>query len=458
MIATNPFENAMTQLTKAASFLPDTKSKEGVEILKQPQRILNVTIPVRMDDGSVRIFQGYRVQHNNARGPYKGGIRFHPQVSMDEVKALAFWMAMKCAVADLPLGGGKGGVIVDPKTLSAGELERLSRGYARAIEDCIGPDKDVPAPDVNTTGQIMGWMVDEYVKVKRSEVANENSDPSSVAKSSRESSVSVKANEAGQNFVHSPRYINRLRSTFTGKLIADGGSEGREEATGLGGLFVLQAILAKLGLKGKLTAAVQGFGNVGYNVAKFLDEAGITVVAVSDSKGGVYVKDGLNPAKTLECKQSTGKLAGCYCVGSVCDLGKGRAVSNEELLELPVDILVPSALESVITKDNAARIQAKVVLEMANGPTTPEADGVLFKKGAVVIPDILSNSGGVTVSCFEWMQNLKNQKWTKKDVNEKLKKQMGAASNAVWEASKKHVTDLRTAAFVVALERIVQAM
>ncbi len=411
MNTTNPFENAMAQLAKAAFFVHDSAAKEKVEILKQPQRILNVTIPVKMDDGKIRIFQGYRVQHDNSRGPYKGGIRFHPHVSMDEVKALAFWMAMKCAIADLPLGGGKGGIIVDPKILSVGELERLSRGYARAIADCIGPDKDVPAPDVNTTGQIMGWMVDEYIKSQKSNVKSQ-----------------------------------KLKATFTGKLIKDGGSEGREEATGLGGLYVLQTILGKLALKGKLTAAVQGFGNVGYNVAKFLDESGITVVAVSDSKGGIYHTDGLNPKDVLVNKKKTGVLSG------------GKQITNVQLLELPVDILVPSALESVIIKDNAAKIKAKVVLEMANGPTTPEADTLLYEKGIVLIPDILANSGGVTVSCFEWEQNLKGQHWTKADVNKKLKIKMGAASNAVWEAGKKHHTDLRTAAFVVALGRILKAM
>lgn len=380
------------------------------------------------------MFQGYRVQFNNARGPYKGGIRFHPNVSMDEVKALAFWMTMKCAVADLPLGGSKGGVIVDPKTLTIGELERLSRGYARAIADCIGPDKDVPAPDVNTTGQIMGWMVDEYIKVKdqKSKVKNEDR--------------------------------KKMRATFTGKLIKDGGSEGREEATGLGGLYVLQAVLEKMRQETrdkrqeKLTAAVQGFGNVGYNVAKFLVREGIKVVAVSDSKGGIHVPEGVNPELTLECKKKTGMLAGCYCTGSVCDTAQGNEITNEELLELPVDILVPSALESVITGENAHAIKAKVILEMANGPTTPEADEILYKKGIPVIPDILANSGGVTVSCFEWEQNLKGEHWTKEEVNSKLKDKMNKAAGEVWDASQKHKTDMRTAAFVVALERIMQAM
>ncbi len=428
----NPFEHALAQLEKAAGFLGKTKElRQKLEILKSPQRIVNVSIPVTMDDASIRIFQGYRVQHNNSRGPYKGGIRFHHLVSMDEVKALALWMTMKCAVADLPLGGSKGGVIVDPKTLSARELERLSRGYSAAIADCIGPDKDVPAPDVNTTGQIMGWMVDEYVK----------------AISRQQSAVSKKEKE-------------KLRATFTGKLIKDGGSEGREEATGLGGLFVLQAVLARLaGRSGKpMTAAVQGFGNVGYNAARFLTEAGFKVIAVSDSKGGIHVPDGINPELTLECKKKNGYLAGCYCSGSVCDLSKGKPISNEALLELPVDVLVPAALESVITKDNAANIKAKVILEMANGPTTPDADAILYKRGVVVVPDILANSGGVTVSCFEWEQNLAGQHWTKKDVNAKLKKKMEQATAAIWEMSKKLKTDLRTSAFVVAANRIFKAM
>lgn len=432
----NPFESAMTQLDKAAMVLrKDAKNKQQqsafdlkIAQLRQPKRIINVTLPVRMDDGSQKIFQGYRVQFNDARGPFKGGIRYHHNVSLDEVKALSFWMAMKCAVADLPMGGGKGGIIVDPKTLSAGELERLSRGYARAIADVIGPDKDVPAPDVNTTGQIMGWMVDEYLKLK-------------------DAKWHLTAKEKKEH-----------RSTFTGKLIKDGGSEGREEATGLGGLYVLQSILKQLGLKGKLTVAVQGFGNVGYNIAKFLDEAGFIVVAVSDSKGGIYVPEGINPALTLECKKKNGYLAGCYCSGSVCDLNKGKQVTNDALLELPVDILVPAALENALTRENAAKVKAKVVLEMANGPTTPEADAILYKRGIPVIPDILSNSGGVSVSAFEWEQNLKGAHWSKADVNKKLKAKMDKAASAVWAASKKYKTDLRTAAFVVALGRILAAM
>lgn len=432
----NPFESAMLQLSKAESVLlkrakTEKQKKEiaqKIERLREPQRQVNVTLPIQMDDGSQKLFHGYRVQFNNARGPYKGGIRYHQNVSLDEVKALSFWMAMKCAVADLPLGGGKGGIIVDPKTLSQKELERLSRAYARAIADVIGPDKDVPAPDVNTNGMIMGWMVDEYLSWK------------------------------DKKWKLSAKEKKEYRGTFTGKLIKDGGSEGREEATGLGGLFVLQAILKKLGLKGELTVAVQGFGNVGYNIAKFLADSGFKVVAVSDSKGGIYVPDGINPKLTLECKQKNGYLAGCYCSGSVCNLNKGKQVTNDALLELPVDILVPAALENALTKENASKIKAKVVLEMANGPTTPEADAILFKKGIPVIPDILSNSGGVTVSAFEWEQNLKGEKWSKKAVNEKLAKKMAKAALAVWDASKLYKTDLRTAAFAVALERILTAM
>lgn len=459
----NPFVNALAQLEKAAKFLKEKKEK--LAILKQPQRELHVNFPVRLDDGSTRIFQGFRVQYNNARGPYKGGIRFHPQVNLDEVKALAFWMTLKCAVADLPLGGGKGGVVVDPKELSESELERLSRAYVRAISDVIGPDKDVPAPDVNTNSKIMGWMTEEYIKYQISKIKNTN-----------QKAKILKQEES------------RWRATFTGKTISDGGSEGREEATGRGGLYVLLAILAKLksqtpnlnnqtnsktktqnSKSGKLktrnlefsqplTVAVQGFGNVGFNIAKFLVQTGFKVVAVSDSQGGIYVPEGINPELTLACKKKNGFLAGCYCSGSVCDLNKGKPITNAELLELPVDILVPAALENVITKDNASRIRARIILEMANGPTTPEADTLLYKAGITVIPDILSNSGGVTVSAFEWEQNLKGEHWTEEEVNRRLKKKMEAAANSVWETSIRLKTDLRTAAFVVALERIFKAI
>ena len=420
-MATNPFENALSQLSRASV------SGTLLSLLSKPQRIVDVEIPVTMDDGRVRLFHGYRVQYNNWRGPYKGGIRFHPNVDLDEVKALAFWMTIKCAVVDIPFGGGKGGVVVDPKKLSEGELERLSRGYVRAIADRIGPEIDVPAPDVNTNSKIMGWMLDEYMKGKHDE---------------------------------------KLRATFTGKAIADGGSEGREEATGLGGVYVLQTVLKKLNPKPQtltppLTVAVMGFGNVGYNVTKFLVEEGLPagrqgfkVIAVSDSRGGIHVPDGVNPQLTLECKKKNGFLAGCYCSGSVCDLSKGRPISQEALLELPVDILVPAALENVITKDNASRIKAKIILEMANGPTTPDADEILQKRGVVAIPDVLANSGGVLVSAFEWEQNMKGERWTKDEVNKKLASYMKKATGAVWEKAQQMNTSLRSAAFAIALGRI----
>lgn len=403
----NPFSNAISQLRRVAT-------PQILSLLSLPQRIIDVNVPVRMDDGSLKIFHGYRVQYNNWRGPYKGGIRFHPQVDEGEVKALAFWMMIKCAVVDIPFGGAKGGVVVDPKKLSERELERLSRGYVRAIADCLGPQLDVPAPDVNTNSKIMGWMLDEYMKGKHDE---------------------------------------KLRATFTGKAIADGGSEGREEATGLGGVYVLQTVLKKLGAQLK-TVAVQGFGNVGYNVTKFLVKKGFKVIAVSDSKGGIHVPDGVNPELTLDCKKKNGYLAGCYCSGSVCDLSKGRPISQEALLELPVDILVPAALENVITKDNASKIKAKIILEMANGPTTPEADEILEKRSVVVIPDVLANSGGVLVSSFEWEQNMKGKYWTKDQVNEKLKNKMQQATNNVLETSHEKNVPLRTAAFQLAVERL----
>lgn len=433
----NAFENAMTQLDKAKdvllAYLKTKKEKDRFErlftLLQIPNRVVSVSIPVILDNGETKIFEGYRVQFNNNLGPYKGGIRFHPNVDINEVKALAFWMTMKCAVADLPLGGGKGGVIVDPKTLSEKELELLSKGFSRAIADIVGPSIDVPAPDVNTNGVIMKWMVDEYISY-----ISHRDGMKKMSKTNRE----------------------YLSSTFTGKRITDGGSEGREEATGLGGVFALVAMLAKIGKASKkpLTVAVQGFGNVGYNVAKFLSERGFLVVAVSDSKGAIYVPEGINLDLTLACKKKNGYLAGCYCSGSVCDISKGKQITNEELLKLPVDILVPSALENVITKENAKDIKAKIILEMANGPTTPEADAILFKKGITVIPDVVSNGGGVTVSAYEWMQNRKHQHWTKKAVNMKLKKNMEKTIDAVWTMAKKMKTDLRTAAFIVALTRI----
>jgi glutamate dehydrogenase/leucine dehydrogenase len=461
----NPFLNAMTYLDRAGELLLfKTKNlglkediKRKLETLHYPDKIINVSVPVILDNSEIKVFEGYRVQFNNSRGPYKGGIRYHPQVSMDEVTALAFWMTMKCAVANIPFGGGKGGIAVNPKELSEGELERLSRGYVQKIHRDIGPYVDIPAPDVNTNAKIMGWMVDEYGKrIKNYESGIKN---------------------------------NEILATFTGKPLDRGGSQGREEATGLGGLYVLLATLKKLkpkinsstslgarNQKHKMTVAVQGFGNVGYNIARFLSRNGFRVIAVSDSKGGIVkfatknkelrTKKNINMAdlealdieRVMDCKKKQGMLAGCYCAGGVCDINSGMVITNEELLELPVDILVPAALEDQITRKNANEIRAKVILEMANGPTTPEADEILFKRGVTLIPDVLANSGGVTVSYFEWRQNMRGESWSRSDVNLKLKKKMEKAVNDVWETAKIYKIDLRTASFLTAVDRITTAM
>lgn len=418
----NPFVNAMSQLDKAAKVM--NLDKNIHEVLKQPERVLTVAIPVKMDNGETKVFTGYRSQYNNALGPYKGGIRYHWNVSLDEVKALSFWMMIKCAVVNIPMGGGKGGIIVNPKELSVGELERLSREYIRKIWRVIGSDKDVPAPDVYTTPQIMGWMRDEFEKLIG------RPDP----------------------------------GVITGKPLAQGGSEGRETATAMGGVYVVRELAKKKGLKpSETTVAVQGMGNVGGFMAKLLRDDGYKIVALSDSKGGVYNQDGIDPDKAETIKKSGGML-GCYCLGSVCSLeqmptdGPCRHVSNEDLLELPVDILVPSALENQITKDNVDKIQAKYIVEMANGPTTPEADEILHARGIPVIPDVLANAGGVTVSCFEWEQNLKGEHWTEADVFVKLEKIMVNAFNEVWDTAEKYNVTLRQGAFVKAIERVAGKM
>lgn len=432
MVDINPFQNALKQMERALKYLK--LPGEKIQRLKNPEKIITVYFPVKMDNGQKKIFHGFRVQYNSVRGPYKGGIRFHPQVDMNEVMALSFWMSIKCAVADIPMGGGKGGVEIDPKSLSEGELERLSRGYARAIANDIGPYIDVPAPDVNTTGKIMSFMVDEFVRIKDKQNKGKFSEGDK----------------------------SRLLATFTGKPVEKGGSLGRTEATGRGGLYVLETLLKKLNLKGKygdkLTVAIQGYGNVGYHIAKFLYESGFRIVALSDSKGGILVKDiekdSFNPELVMKCKKEKGRLASCYCVGSVCDLKNGREIENDKLLELPVDILIPAALENQITGKNAANIKAKVILEMANGPTTPEADEILYRKNIIVVPDVLANSGGVTVSYFEWEQNLKGEKWDEIIVNKRLKNKIVAATDAVQKEAKNRRTNLRTAAFILAISRL----
>ncbi|MCL4360547.1 Glu/Leu/Phe/Val dehydrogenase [Patescibacteria group bacterium] len=424
----------MEQLTAASRILEartrTKREKESlkriIDILRYPERAVTVHIPVRMDNGETRIFEGYRVQHNNVRGPYKGGTRYHPSVTLDEVKALAFWMVMKLAVVNVRFGGGKGGIIVDPRTLSEHELEALTRGYARAIAPVIGPTVDIPGPDVNTNETIMYWMADEYRKLK-SQI--------SMSKKERET----------------------LPAVTTGKPLAHGGSEGRHTATAQGALYVFEKLTKKLGIKQGATVAIQGFGNAGYFMAKNLVSAGYRVVAVSDSRGAVYVHDGIDPEATMRCKTEKGTVAGCYCKGSVCDVRFGRTIDPQELLTLPVDVLIPAALEQAIMEKNADRIRAKVVFELANGPTTPEADEILRRKHVTVVPDILTNAGGVTVSYFEWKQNMDGAHWPESVVFEKLRSVMTAACDDVWNTAERYHTSIRMGAFIVALSRIVSA-
>ncbi|OGI60044.1 hypothetical protein A2641_02625 [Candidatus Nomurabacteria bacterium RIFCSPHIGHO2_01_FULL_37_25] len=404
----NPFKNAMAQLDKVAK-INKSFSAEFIKRMRQPDRDIRISIPIKMDDGSLRVFEGYRVEYNNALGPYKGGIRYHLDTEINEVKALAFWMALKCAVAGIPMGGGKGGVTVDPKKLSKGELEKLSRGWVQKLSDILGPYKDVPAPDVNTTPEIMAWMADEYKKITK----NKN--------------------------------INETRATFTGKPIDKGGSEGRGPATGLGGFYAFDALRKELKLPEECKVVVQGFGNVGGNVARIFTENKHKVIAVSDSKSAIFNKNGLDLEGVENYKKKT---------GSFKNFPGAKNITNAELLELPCDLLIPAAFENVITEKNAGKIKAKAILELANGPTTPEADEILFKKDIPVVPDILANSGGVVVSYFEWDQNLKNKHWSEEKVFEKLNKIMKGASKKMLEKTKKTKTSLRMGAFILALERI----
>ncbi len=402
-------------------------NENAVEKFLEPARVLEVKIPVKLKNGQTKVFQGFRSQHNNKLGPYKGGIRFHPQVTKEEVMALSLWMSLKCAVADLPYGGAKGGVIVDPKTLSERELEDLSRGYARAIYDVIGADRDVPAPDVNTNPKIMSWMVDEYVKI------------------SKEKKVQIPE--------------NILYATFTGKPDKDHGLAGRTEATGFGGVVVLKELVQRLGLKSEnQMVAVQGFGNVGLYFAQFAADNGFKVVAVSDSKGAITEKNhqfkALDIPLVLKCKKEKGMVSGCYCVGGVCDLSKGRPLTNEELLELPVDILVPSALENVINKKNMTKIKAKIIIEMANGPVSYEAYEYLTKKGVVIVPDILANAGGVTGSYIEWKQNIENKKYKKEETLKMIEGIMELAFDNIWNEAINLKTHLKEASTVHALKKL----
>ncbi len=405
----NPFSIVQEQLDECAKIL---KLNESVHsILKLPMREIHISLPVRMDDGTTKVFQGFRVQYNNALGPTKGGIRFHPDETIDTVRALAAWMTWKCSLLNLPLGGGKGGVICNPKCMSAGELERLSRVYIERIWKYIGPEDDIPAPDVYTTPQIMAWMMDEYSKI-------------------------AQKNQFG---------------VVTGKPLILGGSPGRDDATARGGLYALKEAADEIGMDlGYATIAVQGYGNAGYNAALLAKNLfGSKIVAVSDSRGAVYNKDGLDPEEVQQHKLKTSSVAG---------FPGGKKISNEELLELNVDVLVPSALENVITAENASSVKAKILVELANGPTTPEADGILYSKGVHVIPDFLCNAGGVTVSYFEMAQNFAMYYWDKDEVDKRLARKMAEAYHSVLHNSKKYGINMRQAAYVVAVGRLAEAM
>ncbi|MGA8302912.1 MAG: Glu/Leu/Phe/Val dehydrogenase [Thermoplasmata archaeon] len=405
----NPFETAKQQVDIVADLIG---IDSGIrEVLKHPKRELTVNFPVRMDDGSYRVFTGYRVQYNMARGPTKGGIRYHPQVTLDEVRALAAWMTWKCAVVNIPYGGAKGGVVCDPKHMSRGELEGLTRRYASEIALIIGPEIDIPAPDVYTDSQTMAWIMDTYSMLKGYSVPG----------------------------------------VVTGKPISLGGSEGRGEATGRGCAYVIREAAKDAGLKVKgATVAVQGFGNAGSVASNILyDEQGAKIVAVSDSKGGIWKADGFNPHAVEEYKQKTGSVVG---------FPGAKSISNEEVLEAKADILIPAALENQITKKNADKIQAKIVAEAANGPTLPEADTILYQKKIVLLPDVLANAGGVTVSYFEWAQDIQGYYWALDEVNTRLERVMVRSYNDVHKVATQQKVHNRTAAYILAIQRVVDAI
>ena len=411
--------DASRRLDRALKYV--TISEDAAERLKAPKASLKVSIPVRMDDGSLRVFEGYRVHFDDTRGPTKGGIRFHPQVNLDEVQSLAFWMTFKCAAVNIPFGGAKGGITLNPKELSKAELERLSRGYIDAIANFIGPDTDIPAPDVYTNPMIMGWMMDQYSIIRQ----------------------------------------QRTPAVITGKPVALGGSLGRATATGTGTFYVLEAIMSQLSTNSELapkTVAIQGFGNAGSVVARHLFDAGYTIVAVSDSRGGIYTPNGLDIPSIQKFKADTRSVKAVYCDGSVCSLVEHEMITNDELLKLDVDILIPAALENQITAANANDIRARYIFEVANGPINADADDILEAKGIAVFPDILVNAGGVTVSYFEWVQNRSGLYWSLEEVNQRLKHQMVTAANTIWTIAQTQDTSARTAAYIHALNNLGAAM
>jgi glutamate dehydrogenase (NADP+) len=394
-------------------------SDDAIESLKFPKASLTVSIPVRLDDGSLKVFQGYRVRYDDTRGPGKGGVRYHPNVSLDEVQSLAFWMTFKCAAINLPFGGAKGGITVNPKTLSKLELERLSRGYIDAIADFIGPDVDILAPDVYTNAMIMGWMMDQYSIIKR----------------------------------------HMCPAVVTGKPLTMGGSLGREAATALGAFFAIEAILPKFDrVPQTTTVAVQGFGNAGGTLAELLHQAGYRVVAVSDSQGGIYARQGLDIPSIRQTKDASRGIQAVYCDGTVCSLPDHEVLTNAELLALDVDILIPAALENQITADNAPDVKAQLIFEVANGPITSAADKILDAKGIYVFPDILINAGGVTVSYFEWVQNRNGMYWSMAEVNQSLQGKMVAETEHIWTLAHTLKISIRTAAYVHALNRLGEAI
>ncbi|MHB8432643.1 MAG: Glu/Leu/Phe/Val family dehydrogenase [Candidatus Tyrphobacter sp.] len=403
----NVWEMAQQQLDEVAQLIG---LSEGIHLfLRQPKRVLEVSVPVHMDDKRIRVFTGYRVQHNMARGPAKGGIRFHPDVTLDEVKALAMWMTWKCALVNIPFGGAKGGVICDPKAMSMQELEHLTRRFTTEISIIIGPEKDIPAPDVYTTPQIMAWIMDTYSMQKGYSIPG----------------------------------------VVTGKPIAIGGSLGRDKATARGCLYVVDEAMQerKLPIEGA-RVAIQGFGNAGMHAATLMGERGYRIVAVSDSRGGVANPKGLDVRGLVAHKTETGSVVG---------FGGGDAISNKDVLECDCEVLVPAALEKVITAQNAPKIRAKIVAEAANGPTLPEADAILHDRGIMVLPDILANAGGVTVSYFEWVQDLQENFWEEDEINARLKQKMTRAFRETQEQAERHGVDMRTGAYAVAVERVAEA-
>ena len=469
-------ENAILIIKTAIKRLKLGKKFE--DYLLRPEKIIEFDI--KLDKN--RKYKAYRIQHNSLLGPYKGGIRFHPQVTKQEVQALSMLMTIKNSASGLPYGGAKGGIQIDPKSLTQKELEKVSRLYVDNIAPYIGPKKDIPAPDVNTNAKIISWMVDEYVKLENQNLKNKGHVIPAKAGIQSGSPIGVEDDK---------RQLDYLRATFTGKDLKDGGSEGREAATGKGGVIVLKAILSKLKLEiinyksqintkqkslkfktfnnydlfgawnldfSALSVAIQGFGNVGYFFADEAVKNNLKVIAISDSKGGIVSRLNLNESLdiplVLKCKKEKGYVAGCYCVGGVCDLKNGRIITNEELLSMPVDILVPSALESVINRQNMAKIKAKIIVEMANGPVTDEAYEYLTKKGVVIIPDVLANSGGVIGSYLEWLQGINGEKWSIKKYNDKLKRILEKATDEIYKRSISKKISLKEAAYDIAILRI----